>query len=325
MKPLKNILKLLAIGIAAVLVLVLTCYLMESRSAEEQQPEIDEVEESWGIVPVDIKEALPELAEKLNAMPLPSYMQDTSLIDVYFKYNQPVNGYEVTARWRVFEKMYETGRVMMNFYNPETGAEFQYYGEKYNSFDTDEISFAEDFKGHQRGDIHYFDYTSPDSPDPYKEYNDNSPIGYYTSFQFLDIDFDGEDELLVSDMYKGQPGNYYSVWDITKDGLNRLDSMPLDRISNIDKINLNNKTITIIDNDGAYDNAEFVFEFKERNERIEQLPKFFSVCASRFDFDKYNDELGAPFSLVSIKEYVKTDVEHRATYLVQGNRIVISN
>ena len=243
MRSLKPILRIGAIAFVAVLLLSLTCYLMESRSAEEQQPEIDEVEESWGVVPVDIQEALPEWVEKLNAMPLPSYMQDTTLIDVYFKYNQPVNGYEVTARWRVFEKMYETGRVMMNFYNPETGAEFQYYGEKYNSFDTDEISFAKDFKGHQKGDIHYFDYTSPDSPDPFKEYNDNSPIGYYTSFQFLDIDFDGEEELLVSDMYKGQSGNYYSVWDITKDGLKRLDYPPYDNITNMTKIDLKNKII----------------------------------------------------------------------------------
>lgn len=322
MKRFNRILRIGAIAFSVVLVLSLASYLMESRSEEEQQTENNDIEESWDIVPVDIQGTIPDWVEKLNAMSLPSYMQDTSLIDVYFKYNQPVNGYEVTARWRVFGKMYETGTVVMNFYNPETGAEFQYYGEKYNSFDTDEISFAEDFKGYQKGDIHYFDYTSPDSPDPFKEYNDNSPIGYYTSFQFLDIDFDGEDELLVSDMYKGQPGNGYTVWDIKKDGLKSLDYIPLDRIYNIDKIDLKSKTITVVDFAGASDNAEFVFEFKTRKERIEQLPKFSSECASRFDFEKYNNELGAPFSLVSIKEYVKSDVEHRVAYRVRGNKIV---
>lgn len=322
MKRFNRILRIGAIAFSVVLVLSLASYLMESRSADEQQTENNDIEESWDIVPVDIQGTIPDWVENLNAMPLPSYMQDTSLIDVYFKYNQPVNGYEVTARWRVFGKMYETGTVVMNFYNPETGAEFQYYGEKYNSFDTDEISFAEDFKGYHKGDIHYFDYTSPDSPDPFKEYNDNSPIGYYTSFQFLDIDFDGEDELLVSDMYKGHPGNGYTVWDITKDGLKSMDYIPLDRIYNIDKIDLKSKTITVVNFAGASDNAEFVFEFKTRKERIEQLPKFFSECASRFDFEKYNNELGAPFSLVSIKEYVKSDVEHRVAYRVRGNKIV---
>ena len=34
------------------------------------------------------------------------------------------------------------------------------------------------------------------------------------------------------------------------------------------------------------------------------------------------DIQGAPFSLVSIKEYVKSDVEHRVAYRVRGNKIV---
>ena len=322
MKHSNHILRIGAIAFIAILVLSLACYMMESRSEEEQRTENNDIEESWAIVPVDIQGSIPDWVEKLNAIPLPSYMQDTSLIDVYFKYNQPVSGYDVAARWRAFGADSETGMVVMNFCNPETGAEFQYFNEKYNSFDTDNITFAKDFKGHQRGDILYFDYTSPDKPDPFKEYNDNSPIGYYTSFQFLDIDFDCEDELLVSDMYKGQAGNDYSVWDIAEDGLKSVDYIPLDRLTNIDRIDLKNKTITIVDFDGASDNAEFVFEFKTRKERIEQLPKFFSVCASRFDFDKYNDELGAPYTLISIKEYMNSDTEHRISYKVSGNKVV---
>ena len=81
-------------------------------------------------------------------------------------------------------------------------------------------------------------------------------------------------------------------------------------------------TITIVDFDGASDNAEFVFEWKKRNETIEQLPKFFSVCASRFDFDKYNNELGSPFSLTSIREYQQSDIEHRVSYKVVGSKVV---
>lgn len=260
--------------------------------------------------------------EKLNAIPLPSYMQDTSLIDVYFKYNQPVNGYEVTARWRVFGKMYETGMVVMNFCNPETGAEFQYYSDKYNSFDTDEITFSKDFKGHEKGDIHYFDYTSPDTPDHFKEYNDNSPIGYYSSFQFLDIDFDGEDELLVSDMDKGQQGNDYSVWEITENGLKKLSYMPMNNIDNMTKVDLTSKTITSYNHDGAYDSAEFVYKYQKRKNRIEELPDFNSYCAKTFNFEKYNNEIGVPFSLISIKEYYKTDIEQRASYKVNGSRVV---
>lgn len=322
MKHSNRILRIGAIAFIAVLVLSLASYLMGSRSEEDQRTESNDIEESWAVVPVDIQGPIPDWVEKLNAIPLPAYMQDTSLIDVYFKYNQSVSGYDVTARWRTFGADSETGVVAMNFCNPESGAEFQYFSEKYNSFDTDNITFAKDFKGHQRGDIHFFDYTSPDKPDPFKEQNDNSPIGYYTPFQFLDIDFDGEDELLVSDMYKGQAGNDYSVWDIAEDGLKSVDYIPLDRLTNIDKIDLKNKTITIVDFDGASDNAEFVFELKKRNETIEQLPKFFSVCASRFDFGKYNNELGSPFSLTSIREYQQSDIEHRASYKVVGSKVV---
>ena len=265
------------------------------------------------------KDYAPQWVERLNEIPLPDYMQGDSLINVYIKYNQTVKGYEVTGRWMPYGKNIETGDVVLNFHHLGTGNEFQYFGKKYNSFDTDDITFAKDFKGHQNGDIHYFNYTSPDTIDQFKEYNDNSPIGYYSSFQFLDIDFDGNDELLISDMYKGQAGNNYNVYKLTKNGLQELTYMPLDRLTNMDKIDLKNKTITIVEDDGAYDEAEFYFSFKKRQVAIKDVPKFYTVTASSFDFDKYNKELGSPFVLDSIKEYTKTDAERRVTYKVSGS------
>ena len=262
----------------------------------------------------------PQWVERLNEITLPDYMQGDSLINVYFKYNQTVNGYDVTSRWMPYGKDSETGDVVINFYNKETGNEFQYFGKKYNSFDIDEITFANDFKGHQNGDIYYFNYTSPDTIDQYKTYNE-SPIGYYSSFQFLDIDFDGNDELLISDMCKGQAGNNYDVYKITKDGLQELTYTPLDRLTNVDNIDLKNKTIAIVLNDGAYDEAEFYFSHKKRQEAIKDVPKFISASASYFDFDKYNKELGSPFVLDSIKEYLKTDAERCVTYKVIGSRL----
>ena len=265
-------------------------------------------------------DSTPQWVERLNEITLPDYMQGDSLINVYFKYNQTVNGYEVTGRWMPYGKDSETGDVVINFYNKETENEFQYYGEKYNSFDTDDITFSKDFKGHQNGDIHYFNYTSPDTIDQYKAYTE-SPIGYYSSFQFLDIDFDGNDELLISDMCKGQAGNNYDVYKITENGLQKLSYIPLDKLTNVDKIDLDNKTIAIVLNDGAYDEAEFDFSHKKRQEAIKDVPKFISASASYFDFDKYNKELGSPFVLDSIKEYLKTDAERCVTYKVIGSRL----
>jgi hypothetical protein len=265
-------------------------------------------------------DSTPQWVERLNEITLPDNMQGDSLINVYFKYNQIVKGYEVTGRWMPYGKDSETGDVVINFYNKETGNEFQYYGEKYNSFDTDDITFSKDFKGHQNGDIHYFNYTSPDTIDQYKAYTE-SPIGYYSSFQFLDIDFDGNDELLISDMCKGQAGNNYDVYKITENGLQKLSYIPLDKLTNVDKIDLDNKTIAIVLNDGAYDEAEFYFSHKKRQEAIKDVPKFISASASYFDFDKYNKELGSPFVLDSIKEYLKTDAERCVTYKVIGSRL----
>lgn len=268
------------------------------------------------------QDSLPQWVESLNEIPLPNYMQRDPLINVYFKYNQLVNGYEVTARWMPFDTRTETGTVIMNFLNKETGKEFQYYGEKYHSFDTDGITFAEDFKGHKNGDVYYFNYTSPDTIDSFKESNGNSPLGYYTSFQFLDIDFDGKDELFVSDMYQGRGGNNYTAYKLVDKELMELDYIPLDRLTNADRIDLKNRAITIVDNDGAYDYAEFCFSFKERKTRIEHLPNFYSTCASNFDYDKYNKELGSPFALESIREYAKTNAEHRSFYKVSGNSVI---
>jgi len=266
---------------------------------------------------------LPEWAKRLNEILIPDYMQGNTQVDVYFKYNQLVNGYEVTAKWMPYDRFSETGVVVMNFLNKNTGMEFQYFGEKYQSSDTDEISFAKDFNGHKSGDVHYFNYTSPDTLDHFKEINGNSPLGYYTPFQFLDIDFDGKDELLMSDWNRGKAGNDYTVFKLSENGLQKIDYIPLDRLTNVDRIDLKNESLTIVECDGASDRAEFYYSHKERKEGIIDAPEFHSVSARRLNVEMYNKELGSPFVLDSIKENtVSADGEYRTTYIVIGSKIV---
>lgn len=265
---------------------------------------------------------LPAWAEKLNEMKLPDDMQGDSLIDVYFKYNQTVNGYEVTARWRAFNKTSETGMVIMRFHNLKTGKDYHYYDEKYSSNDLCKVTFADGFKGYENGDVYYFNYISPDTIDDFKAYNGHSPLGYYSPFQFLDIDFDGEEELLVSDWYQGQVGNYYAVYKLTDKGLQKQSYMPLDELTNMDRIDLAKKTITVVDFNGANNQATFYFSHKKRKDKITDIPTFYSSCAKLFDFKRYNHELGSPFVLDSIREDYRSDVEHHVSYQVCGGKIL---
>lgn len=105
-------------------------------------------------------------------------------IRVYIKYNQPVCGYEVTACWMPFDAYSETGEWVMNFRLVSGGRNFQYADtEKYSNSMLMDITFAKNFQGYRNGDVYYFDYVSAtDSIN--REYYPNSPLGYYTPFQF---------------------------------------------------------------------------------------------------------------------------------------------
>ena len=203
----------------------------------------------------------------LNKIELPKTIQQDNLINVYFKYNQIVNGYEVTARWLPFHPKCETGYLIMNFRNTTNRQSFQYIEtEKYNNFDTDKVTFSKDFQGYNNGDVYYFDYPLPKNSNPYKEYNNNSPIGYNTPFQFLDVDFCEKKELLINDWTQGQGGNGYYVYKIKGNSIQLLDYPPFDRIDNLTKFDYENQTITLQD-------KEEIRVFANKNGKITLVEK----------------------------------------------------
>ena len=181
----------------------------------------------------------------LNKINLPKSIKQDSLINVYFKYDTIIDDYEITGRWMPFESTgCETGYLVMNFRNTISGQSFQYIEEeKYNNFNTDRVTFSEGFTGYQNGDVYYFSYISPDYPDHYKEYNNNSPIGYYSPFQFIDVDFDGEKELLINDWGQYQGGNHYYVYKIDKDTIRLMDKSPYNSINNLTQFDIQKKRI----------------------------------------------------------------------------------
>jgi hypothetical protein len=171
-------------------------------------------------------------------------------------YDKPIEGYEVTADWQPFEvKDCETGYITINFRDISTGKEFQYINrEKFSSYHTDLITSAEGFDGYKDGDVYHIEYVT--KPNPFEE----SPIDYYLPFQFYDVDFDGEKELLINDYYQGQQGNNYEVFEIADSGLVAKKYAPFNSIDNMMTFDSQSRIITFYTHRGAFFSCSMYFQ-----------------------------------------------------------------
>lgn len=255
----------------------------------------------------------------LNEIEFP--VQQDSLLNVYFKYNQIINGYEVTGRWMPFEPHSETGYLIMNFRDTINGNSFQYVNtEKYNSYDTDNITFSKDFEGYRNGDVYYFDYSFPDANDSNEGFN-NSPIGYRTPFQFLDVNFDGEKELLINDWGRYQGGNHYAVYQITTDGLLLMDYPPFNRINNSTEFNAETKQIRLQEFDGVFDYSVVVFSNCATRITNRAIPIRLANTTSGYILKEYYQQKQTDFRLDSIYQYGNQDSVY--VYGIVGNRLAL--
>ena len=144
-----------------------------------------------------------------------------------------------------------------NFCDTSSKKSFQYTStEAYTNFNLYQVVFSEDFKGHHDGDVYYFEYVSPCYNDSWQKYNS---IGYYSPFQFFDVDFDGKQELLISDWGQYQSGNHYEVYKLDRDGLKLMNDLPFNAIDNCTIINSENQTISLYQFDGISDCCKAVF------------------------------------------------------------------
>lgn len=255
----------------------------------------------------------------LNEIEFP--VQQDSLLNVYFKYNQIINGYEVTGRWMPFEPHSETGYLIMNFRDTINGNSFQYVNtEKYNSYDIDNITFSKDFEGYRNGDVYYFDYSFPDANDSNEDFN-NSPIGYRTPFQFLDVNFDGEKELLINDWGRYQGGNHYAVYQITTDGLLLMDYPPFNRINNSTEFNAETKQIRLQEFDGVFDYSVVVFSNSATRITNRAIPTRLTNTTSGYILEEYYQQEQTDFKLDSIYQYGNQDSVY--VYGDVGNRLAL--
>lgn len=205
---------------------------------------------------------------------------DNDKIDVYFKYNEPIDGYEVTMLWHPLEsKGCETGTAIINFRNIATNKSFQYVNnEKFHGYHTDQITFAKEFRGYADGDVFYLDNSVPDQSEYY-----DPPINYYQMVQFVDADFDGEKELLISDWGRCQQGNGYEVYDVTNRGIVLKTQPPYDNIDNCTKFHYDNKQIETTTHGGIFYNDTKVYEVKNNVAKLLAEYEFTLHTADGFD------------------------------------------
>jgi hypothetical protein len=156
----------------------------------------------------------------------------------------------VTGEFFPFESQSETGQVTLRFTSLEGGQDFVYSNvgktedgntetpAKFTGHNICEYFFADENTRFHNGDTLVFHYNT--EPGIFE----NSPLYYYAEFQFFDVDFDGKEEFLVSDYYRGKGGNDYEVYEITPKGLKKKTFKPFDRITNTTVFDADRRVIT---------------------------------------------------------------------------------
>lgn len=179
-------------------------------------------------------------------------------ITVHIKYDKPINGYVVTGEFYPFDSQSETGQVSLNFKSITGRRDFVFSNVgkfedgnkkspmKFTGYNICEYIFADENARFHDGDTLVFHYNT--EPGIFED----SPLYYYAEFQFFDVDFDGKEEFLVNDYYRGKGGNDYEVYEITPKGLRKKAFKPFDRITNITVFDAERRVITDVTHDGVF-------------------------------------------------------------------------
>lgn len=199
-------------------------------------------------------------------------------INVYFRYAEPIDGYEVYSLFNPSSATSESGKIIMCFKKEES--EFIFNDDSFSDFYTSNITDcgANSHEWHN-GDVYILDYISPTLNDIYKDkHPDRSPLGYYTPFQFFDIDFDGKKELLINSFDQGQQGNRYKVYRLADNQLHPLHStLPFSIIDNATRVDTRKKCLEASVRDGVFTNSRIFFKcYPTATTHIRKYPEFHS-------------------------------------------------
>ena len=186
----------------------------------------------------------------------PSTMNNHSIC-ISFKYKKDIDGFEVSGKFYPVDNESETGDLALYFKHVESGIEYQYYANHRTLSSLNKIKFADSFDGWKNNTEYELDYLSPEDNSSFDDYH---PLGYETPFQFLDIDFDGENELLISANDKLQGGSRYETFKLKDSRLVKCNTIPIREIQSDSYINMDKRDIILTIQDGAAYYVKFSFK-----------------------------------------------------------------
>ena len=189
---------------------------------------------------------------------------------IFISYKQKINGYKVNAMWFPTDSYYyDQSSAILHFKNDTS--EFYIYNPSFH-----ENGVYEKFErmSPKDGDTIYVNYTPKESSKYAEEYgylaDNNIP------FFFQDVDFDGEDELLITNWQCGSKGSStYDVYKVNQYYEHRLDMIkltdaPFNKMENGQtEFNPKEKTIKLHLHFNAFEYAIHTYK-KVRQEKIER-------------------------------------------------------
>lgn len=194
--------------------------------------------------------------EKKQKAYIAQEFKDLNFPRIYIKYKQPVNGYTVKVLWMPYTyngKTCEAGKAVLYFESEDN----HFYIQTRSYSDTAVYSHT----NLKDGDILFWDYT------PKKK---DEILSEYSPFFFSDVDFDGEDELLINEHRGGSRGtNSYEVYKIHPYYAEIIKDAPFANLENGNtEFDLKNKTITSSFSDSAFESVTYIYK-AIKQEKIE--------------------------------------------------------
>lgn len=209
----------------------------------------------------------------LMSVDLSEFSSDISdSLNIFIKFDTEVNGYTVTCRFIPFGNDTETGHAVWNFRNGTS--DLILFNCKECLYHT--LAMSGSGIKWRNMDTYEFNYIRPEGSEAYPV-NEKHPFGYYTPFQFADVDFDGEKEVIFNDMAMYRGGNGYHPYKIKGSRLVPFDLFPYDDIINSTEFDSKNRTVrNYAHYHGDFEAYTYLSLPKEKEWRITELPELHS-------------------------------------------------